>query len=90
MTPEQKEELPPPVSMFIDSISKNGDIQIGFNQQLIVPDFIKASGGGCKATDENCQKDEKKRRLYIGTGKHRRLVGVEDISPSEFMNIQTV
>jgi len=48
MAPEEKKELPPPVSMKVGSISKNGDIEISFNQKLVVPDFIKASGGGCK------------------------------------------
>jgi len=90
MTPEQKKELPPPVSMEVGSISKNGDIEISFNQKLVVPDVIKASGGGCKSDDESCQKKVNRRRLYIGEGEHRRLIGMGDISPSEFINVQTV
>ena len=54
MTPEEKKKLPPPVSLKIGSITKNGDIEIKFNQELIVPDFIKAVGGGCKKEDEEC------------------------------------
>ena len=52
MTPEEKAELPPPVSLEIGSITKNGDIEIKFNQELVVPDFIKAAGGGCKKEDK--------------------------------------
>ena len=48
MTEEEKADLPPPVSLEIGSITKNGDIEIKFNQELTVPDFIKAVGGGCK------------------------------------------